>query len=523
MERANQALATAKLQIQQQQETISTLTLEKGALQTRLQGLNERMPVLKAENELLQKQLATLQAEQLKTGRQVDAAVLEQTQKAVLEANQKLRQETEVTTALRREKEAVETRLKSLNGTLSNLRQENDKLAKRLAATQSKTDKLKPNDDLAKRLQAVTTELQSLKSANHSLAVENAALENKLRELAARQTRHGAQALADTSAPLSSKAKAREERAEKAQVKRLERERDQLRKQLDAANQALAAKAKEQKTASSPALQRQVASMQARLDALDAKKTPYTTEELALLKGPEIQLVSLVPSAGGGSESSKKPDAGGSSGEKPAAKPAKRSLSQLPAGAGPLVMQAERDFAARRFAEAEAKYLEVLRMDEANPYTLANLAATQMEQDHYDAAESSLKKALQAEPDDAFSLSLLGRLKVKQKKFDEAFEALSRSVKLDPQSAETQNYLGIVLSEKGQRAPAEAAFRKAIQLAPGYAVAHFNLAVAYATQQPPFFELARLHYRKALNGGHPKSEELEKLLVGTKPVAKSNP
>jgi len=211
------------------------------------------VPVLKAENDLLQKQLATLQAEQRKTGRQVDAAVLEQTQKAVLEANQKLRQETEATTALRREKEAVETRLKSLNGTLSNLRQENDKLTKRLAATQSKTDKRKANDDLAKRLQAVNTELQSLKSANHSLAVENAALENKLRELAARQTRHGAQALADTPAPSSSKAKAREERADKAQVKRLERERDLLQKQLDAANQALAARAKEQKPSSSAA------------------------------------------------------------------------------------------------------------------------------------------------------------------------------------------------------------------------------------------------------------------------------
>jgi len=523
LERANQALAAAKEKIQQQQETISVLTLEKGALQTRLQGLNERVPVLKAENELLQKQLATLQAAQRKTGQQVDATLFEQTQKAALAANDKLRQETEATAVLRREKDDLEKRLKAMNDSLSNLRKENDKLVRQLAGAKSKADKRKPNEELTKQLQAVNAELQNLRSANYSLSLEKAALENKLREFASKETRHGAQALADATSPSSPKAKARDVRAENKQIKRLEQERDELQKQLAAANKALAARAKAPPPVPSAALKRQVANLQARLDTLEARKTPYTAEELALLKGPEIKLVSLTPTAGRNAQPAKQSEAGSAGSEKPPPQPAKRSLSDLPPGAGPLVAQAERDFSARRYAEAEAKYLQVLRMDEANPYTLANLAATQMEQNRDDAAETNLKKALQTAPDDAFSLSLLGRLKVKQKKFDEAFEVLSRSAKLDPKSFETQNYLGIVLSEKGLRGPAEAAFRKAIQLAPGYAVAHFNLAVAYATEDPPFLELARLHYRKALNGGHPKSEELEKLLLGAKPVAKSNP
>jgi Tfp pilus assembly protein PilF len=523
LERANRALAAAEEKIQRQQETISTLTLEKEAVQNRLQGLNERVPVLTAENEVLKKELATLQSAQRKTGRQTDATLFEQTQSAMLAANEKLRQETEARAVLRREKDVLETRLKAMSDTLANLHQQNDKLARQLAVAKAKTEPRKPNEKLTRQLQAVNAELQRLKSANSRLSLEKAALENKFREFTARESRHGAQVLAEASPPPSPKSRTRDERAENKQIKRLERERDELQKKLDAANKLIATKAKAKQPVPSEAVKQQVSSLRARLDALEARKTPYTAEELALFKGPEVKLVARAPAARGESEAKKKPEASGSASEKPPAKLAKRSLNDLPPGAGPLVAQAERDFAARRFAEAEDKYLQVLRMDEANPYTLANLAATQIEQDHFDAAETNLKKALQADSDDAFSLSLLGRLKVKQKKFDEAFETLSRSVKLDPQSAETQNYLGIVLSEKGQRGPAEAAFRKAIQLAPGYAVAHFNLAVAYATQAPPFLELARLHYRRALKEGHPKSEELEKLLVATKPVANSNP
>ena len=128
-------------------------------------------------------------------------------------------------------------------------------------------------------------------------------------------------------------------------------------------------------------------------------------------------------------------------------------------------------------------------------------------------AETNLKRALALDSEDAFSLALLGLLKFRQQKPDEAFDALSRSAQLDPENAQTQNYLGLALAQKGQREAAEAAFRKAIQIAPGYAVAHYNLAVYYATQQPPTRELARWHYQKAVSVGHPKSDELEKLLA----------
>jgi len=115
-------------------------------------------------------------------------------------------------------------------------------------------------------------------------------------------------------------------------------------------------------------------------------------------------------------------------------------------------------------------------------------------------------------PEDAYSLAVLGRLKFRQQQYDESLEALSRAAQIEPQNAVIQNYLGVTLSQKGMRAPAETALRKAVQLQPGYAEAHHNLAVAYATQHPPLLELAKWHYQKALAAGGAKSPELEKML-----------
>ena len=156
----------------------------------------------------------------------------------------------------------------------------------------------------------------------------------------------------------------------------------------------------------------------------------------------------------------------------------------------------------------------LVKLDESNPVSLANLAAIQLELQKLDDAESNLKRALASNPDDAYALSLMGMLQFQQGKYDEALFSLSRSAQLDPKNAETQNYLGITLSQKGQREPAEAALRKAILLNPRYAGAHHNLAVVYATQRPPFAELARFHYNKALALGQPANPDLEKQING---------
>ncbi len=275
---------------------------------------------------------------------------------------------------------------------------------------------------------------------------------------------------------------------EAIQTKRLQ----ELELQRDELQQKLAAASSDKKSEiKSGPNDKELEKLRARLDVLEARPDPYTAEELALFKKPSQQVAPVE------------------------AKPVKKSR-ELPAGAGALVAQAERAFAARRFDEAEKKYLEVLRQDENNVYILGNLAATQLEMDNVAESEKNIKRALEVDPEDGFSLTLLGMVKFRQNKFDEALDVLSRSAQINPNNPETQNYLGITLSQKGQRVAAEAALRKAIKIQPNYGGAHHNLAVIYATQKPPFFELARWHYEKALALNHPKNRDLEKILAGDK-------
>ena len=278
--------------------------------------------------------------------------------------------------------------------------------------------------------------------------------------------------------------------ADAPKLRQMEKEREELQKQLIELQKQLNDKKKVSSNATEK-LGQDLASAQARVAALEARRTPYSAEDLALLKGSSAPVAAPAP----------------------VAKSAKKISADLPPGAANVALEAQRAYAAQRFDEAEKKYLEVLSLDPGNIYTLANLGAAQMELNKLPEAEAHLKRALALDSDDAFSLALLGLLKFRQDKADDAFDALSRAAKLDPDNAQTQNYLGLVLSMKGQREPAEAAFRRAIQIAPGYAVAHYNLAVYYATQQPPTRELARWHYQKALTVGHPKSDELEKRLA----------
>jgi Tfp pilus assembly protein PilF len=127
--------------------------------------------------------------------------------------------------------------------------------------------------------------------------------------------------------------------------------------------------------------------------------------------------------------------------------------------------------------------------------------------------EKTVQRALGLDPEDAASLYFMGLLRYRQEKLDEAFDYLSRSASYNPTNADTQNNLGCVLAKKGLRSAAETAFRKALAAEPDYLEAHFNLAFIYAQAKPPSLELARWHYKRAVELGHEKSPQLEKLLA----------
>jgi tetratricopeptide (TPR) repeat protein len=333
---------------------------------------------------------------------------------------------------------------------------------------------------------ATERELAAARESARTNELAVVALQTALKEM--RDERDAVLARAAAASARTETAAATDTKSEK-RIKELEKERDELQKQLNITNGELAdAKAKRSKNGhDSRDENARIAVLRARLEALEARQIPYTPEELAAMKqGPNTP--------------------------RPAPEKKEAKRKELPAGAGLYIQEAQRAFSAKDYAKAEERYQQVLKMDENNVFTLGNLGLIQMEAGRLNDAETTLMKANSIDPTDSFVLSQLGILRFRQHKIDEAIDFLSRAVEADPKNAEAENYLGIALSEKGLRGPAETALRKAIELNPNYAVAHHNLAVVYASEQPPSLELARYHYSKARDLGHPEDPVLEKML-----------
>lgn len=243
----------------------------------------------------------------------------------------------------------------------------------------------------------------------------------------------------------------------------------------------------------------ELAVLRARMAVLEANKVPYTPEELALFQKPSPAAQAVAAAA---------PTPRTSPGTTPAPA-ARRTQRELPPGADIKLAQARTAVRDRKFADAERLLDEVLKMDDRNVFVLGMLAAVQLEQGRLKDSEATLERVRAIDPDDPGMLTNLGALRFRQGNFDEALTLLSRAAEIDPKNPETQNFLGATLAEKGQRVAAETALRRAVQMSPGYAPAHFNLAVTYANQEPPFTELARYHYQRALAAGSPANPKLE--------------
>jgi Flp pilus assembly protein TadD len=513
------ALAQAQQNLQEANQKLATQTSKAEALAKEKQYLQDKLALL-----------APVEA---------NAEALDATKKALAEAKQQLADQKQVTTRLSLEKDALQARVKTLSAAtnsarlpaatnvaqnpanaqevreLAALRAENSVLKKQLADAKAAASRGRVGE-LNQQLTEARAQVAALQSDMAIWRLERKALESRLKQVQSAATpATNTAAIASVPAPLprtnapSSRtftdlnttvqpsgapdAASREDRQMLDRIRALEKERDDLRKQLETASKELLGAA----PARMAELESQLAVLRARLDSFEARQVPFTSEELALLKQPETK----VPA---------EPE------------PRRRSIQELSPAASRLVVEARQYFSSRQFDKAEASYVEASRQErDTNATVLANLAAIQIERNRFDAADASLKQALASAPDDSYALLVLGNLRYRQARYEDALDALSRAAKLDPQNAEIQNYLGLTLSEKGLRVPAETALRKAVELDPNYASAHNNLAVVYLTQEPPAVELARLHYRKALSAGAPRNMDLEKL-IEEKAKAKPN-
>jgi Flp pilus assembly protein TadD len=89
---------------------------------------------------------------------------------------------------------------------------------------------------------------------------------------------------------------------------------------------------------------------------------------------------------------------------------------------------------------------------------------------------------------------------------------MAQAVVHSPRDPVARQYLGVAAGRNGWFDAAESELRRAIELQPDYADAHFNLAVFCLERTPPAIELARRHYRKALELGAAPDPLIEKAL-----------
>lgn len=499
------ALSAAENQIKALQEQIRTVETDKSLLEAKLKEAlaaqpaaadprelakaQEQIKELQKQNELLNASLA-----QAKTNAaQANPAALEETRKALEEANRKVAQMTEANASLTMEKQAMEARFKTLSTStdpnLAALREENELLKKQLADAKSKESSAPQGGDLDAKLKEAQSQLAVLQSEKDMWRLEKVALQNQLKD------RPPAAALVlnpGPGAPMSAEASAEK-------IRQLEAERDELKKSLATALKLSSGSKRSREMASRiTEMTREMESLHSQIAVLEARPVPYTEEELRLFvkRDPSELVVEAVHHSA-----------------------RENTSKEVSPKVALLLAQAKQYWVAHDLEKAEEKYLEMIKIDPKNPTLLADLASIQSDLDQVRDADKNIQAALAINPNDDYVLFILGVVKYKEKKMDESLEAFSRAAQVNPQSPQIQDYIGVLLSVKGVRGPAEAAFRKAIQIKPDFADAHAHLALAYITQKPPLVELARWHYQKALDAGHPRDLDMEKLFDQAKPAA----
>lgn len=177
-----------------------------------------------------------------------------------------------------------------------------------------------------------------------------------------------------------------------------------------------------------------------------------------------------------------------------------------------LIEKANEAMGSKRFPEAAAFYEDALRAEPRNTTALVGLGYAREREQKYSEAETALKKCLVVEPNNDTAAFHLGVTYFKQDRWNDAMASFEKSLTINPKNARGRHYLGIIATKLNFLERAEREFKTALAIDPAYGEAHFNLAVLYATWDPPQWDKARSEYDAALKKGVTPDENLEKLL-----------
>jgi tetratricopeptide (TPR) repeat protein len=150
--------------------------------------------------------------------------------------------------------------------------------------------------------------------------------------------------------------------------------------------------------------------------------------------------------------------------------------------------------------EAVREFEQVLESPAGKDYAPAKtfLAFSLILSKDFDRAERLLHEVLDKKPDDIDALRRLGALAVQLKAPEKALPALEAALAAAPRNADLHSQVGDWLGQIGKHTEAEAALRKAIELQPDLAPAHFRLGIELSRKGKEGVDGARQELTAAL-------------------------
>ena len=178
-----------------------------------------------------------------------------------------------------------------------------------------------------------------------------------------------------------------------------------------------------------------------------------------------------------------------------------------------------------RMADCKARIMALetkLNVQKPKPAAVTPVA-TNAAPESVKARLAELEQAVKAAPTSAPAILDLGTAYYQIGQTDPAIDMLQRGLAIQPNNAYAHNFLGCALLRRGRIDSAAKEFLKAIAIDEGFADAHYNLAILYATEDPPATKSASSQYKRAMELGIAPDPHLEKVLRVPKGAAPKSP
>jgi predicted O-linked N-acetylglucosamine transferase (SPINDLY family)/ADP-heptose:LPS heptosyltransferase len=155
-----------------------------------------------------------------------------------------------------------------------------------------------------------------------------------------------------------------------------------------------------------------------------------------------------------------------------------------------------------QLSEAEAGYVDVLRLDPKNPDALHYLGVLRAQQGSFEGAVRYISLALKEQPNSADACCNLANALAQLNRRAEAVECYDKALSFKPDYFDALYYRGSILQVLGRHDEALASFDKALAINPNHASANYKRGIVLATMQRHIEAIASYGAAVAIQPSH---------------------